>query len=68
MWKAPIRAYWPVVGYDVMFVDGEDSIMIPKDRDELFHAVQQRNLPNGGGNVTVQVSLEYSSTIIGKWI
>ena len=60
MWQAPFRAYGPIVGYDVMFVDGEDSIMITKDRDELFHTVQQRDLPNGGGNVAVQVSLEYS--------
>ena len=60
VWQAPFRAYGPIVGYDVMFVDGEDSIMITKDRDELFHTVQQRDLPNGGGNVAVQVSLKYS--------
>ena len=56
VWRAPFRAYGPIVGYDVMFVDGEDSIMIMKDRDELFHTVQQGNLPNGGGNMVVQVS------------
>ena len=27
MWTVPFRAYLPIVGYDVMFVDGEDSIM-----------------------------------------
>ena len=58
VWQAPFRAYGPIVGYDVMFVDGEDSIIITKDRDELFHTVQQRDLPNGGGgNVVVQVSV-----------
>ena len=29
--------------------------MITKDRDELFHRVEQRNLPNEGGSVLVQV-------------
>ena len=57
VWQAPFRAYGPIVGYDVMFVDGEDTIMITKDRDELFHTVQRGNLPNGGGNVVVQVSV-----------
>ena len=56
VWQAPSRAYGPIVGYDIMFMNGEDSIMIMKDRDELFHGVQQGNLPNGGGNVVVQVS------------
>ena len=56
VWQTPFRAYGPIVGYDVMFVDGEDSIMVTKDRDEFFHTMQQRNLPNGGVNVVVQVS------------
>ena len=58
VWQAPFRAYGPIVGYDVMFMNGEDSIMIMKDRDELFHGVLQGNLPDGGENVVVQVSLE----------
>ena len=44
------------MGHDVMFVDGEDTTMITKDRDELFHTVQQRDLPNEQVNVVVQVS------------
>ena len=62
VWQTPFRAYGTIVGYDVMFVDGEDSIMVTKDRDELFHTVQQRDLPNEGGggegSVVVQVGLE----------
>ena len=58
VWQAPFRAYGAIVGYDVMFMNGEDSIMIMKDRDELFHGVLQGNLPDGGENVVVQVSLE----------
>ena len=62
VWQTPIRAYGTIVGYNVMFVDGEDSIMVTKERDELFHTVQQSDLPNGGGtgpgNVVVQVGLE----------
>ena len=56
VWQAPFRAYGAIVGYDVMFMNDENSIMIMKDRDELFHGVQQGNLPNGGENVVVQVS------------
>ena len=56
VWQAPFRAYGPIVGYDVMFADGEDTTIITKDRDELFHTVQQGNLPNGGENVMIQVS------------
>ena len=57
VWQAPSRAYGAIVGYDVMFIKGEDSIMIMKDRDELFHGVLQENLPDGGQNVVVQVSV-----------
>ena len=58
VWKAPSRAYGVIVGYDVMFLNsgnGEDGTVITKDRDELFHRVEQRNLPNEGGSVLVQV-------------
>ena len=37
--------------------NGEEGPVIAKERDELFHRVEQLNLPNGGGNVVVQVSL-----------
>ena len=59
VWQAPSRAYGVIVGYDVRFLnsgnDEEDGTMITKDRDELFHRVEQRNLPNGRGSVLVQV-------------
>ena len=59
VWQAPSRAYGVIVGYDVRFLnsgnDDEDGTMITKERDDLFHRVEQRNLPNERGSVLVQV-------------
>ena len=60
VWRAPSRAFGTITEYDVAFLragNGEEGTVITKDRDVLFHRVEQLNLPNGGGNVVVQVSL-----------
>ena len=50
VWQAPRRAYGIISGYDVMFVDpesGEGGTVITKERDQLFHKVEQGNMQNG---------------------
>ena len=62
VWQAPRRVYGVITGYDVRFVKfgsdgvtGEASVVITKNRDELFHRVQKADLPRGEGEVLVQV-------------
>ena len=58
-WKAPARAYGVITGYEVSFsLAGRDnSVIVSKNRDELFHVVRARNLPHGEGNILVMVSI-----------
>ena len=69
VWQAPRRVYGIITGYDVRFVSpgsgsdgggtGETNVVITKNRDELFHRVQEADLPRGEGEVMVQVDTTY---------
>ena len=62
VWKAPIRAYGVITGYEVSFSlpGGDNGVIVSKDRDELFHAVRAGDLPHGEGDILVRVSIFYA--------
>ena len=71
VWQAPRRVYGVIAGYEVRFVrpgsdggTGEASVVITKNRDELFHRVQEGNLPRGEGEVMVQVQHMYRTVLV----
>ena len=55
VWKAPTRTYGVITGYEVSFSHSDNSVIVSKDRDELFHVVRARELPRGEGDILVKV-------------
>ena len=81
VWQAPFRAYGFITGYEVRlfnsnsnmaedFMDGDlvGSVVISKNRDELFHEVSARDMPRGNSSVLVQVCVHYVSCMIKSQI
>ena len=71
VWKAPFRAYGFISGYQIRLFNFEaengvpgqtdeetlpGSVLISKNRDELFHVLLASEVPSGNGEVFVQVS------------
>ena len=69
--------YGVITGYDVRFVrpgsggggggGGETSVVVTKNRDELFHRVQEGDLPRGDGEAMVQVDTTAHATVFCTW-
>ena len=57
VWKAPSRAYGLITGYDVFFSNSNTQVIVRKNRDELFHAVQERELPTIGPEEEIVVQV-----------
>ena len=59
VWMAPTRAYGVITGYEVSFslAGGDNSVIVSKNSDKLFHVVRTRNLPHGEGDILVMVSI-----------
>ena len=60
-WKAPSKAYGAITGYDVsFFLPGKnESVVVRKERDEIFHIVEDGDLESVQGNTHVKVTYRY---------
>jgi hypothetical protein len=55
VWQAPSTVYGTITGYDIMFLKSNNQFIFPKRRNELFHIIEEGNIPDGEGEVLVQV-------------
>ena len=61
VWKAPSRAYGFITGYDIFFSNSNTQVIVRKNRDEFFHAVQERELPTNGPEEEIVVQVQHSN-------
>ena len=60
VWQAPSRAYGVIIEYQVSFFrqDADNSsIIVNKRRNELFHIVNEMDLPKGQGDILIMVCI-----------
>lgn len=60
-WQAPSTVYSVITGYDVMFLKSTadlNNYVVTKGRNELFHIVEEENIPDGEGEVLIQVTIK----------
>ncbi len=59
VWQAPSRAYGVITEYQVSLSrqDGNDSVIVNKRGNELFHLVNEMDLPSGQGEILIMVWL-----------
>ncbi len=57
VWQAPSRAYGVITEYQVSFSrqDVSDSVIVNKRGNELFHLVNEMDLPSGQGDILIMV-------------
>ena len=59
VWQAPSRAYGVIIEYQVPFFLSQDadnsSVIVSKRRNELFHIVNEMDLPKGQGDILIMV-------------
>ncbi len=59
VWQAPSRAYGVIMEYQVSFFrqDMNDNVVVSKRGNELFHLVNEMDLPRGEGDILIMVCM-----------